>query len=471
MDFLITFLIKSIYVYNYLILAYFILLNGSYIILTILSFLAIRKYLDEYKLIKPKRLFQSSFFKPVSIIAPAFNEEATIKESVKSQLQLQYPEFEIVVVNDGSKDRTLEVLKQEYNLKKSLRPVRNLIPSKEIIAIYVSEDYPNLTVVDKVNGRKADALNAGINVSRYPLVSTIDSDSLLERDVMLKLVRPFLEDDSVIAVGGIVRVANGCKIRAGEVVEISLSKKWLPNFQAVEYFRAFLFGRVGWDVLNSLLVISGAFGLFKKDAIIEAGGYRHDTVGEDMELVVRMHRKMREKKKPYRITFMPEPVCWTEVPESLKILGRQRNRWQRGLMDTLLIHKKMLLNPKFGPVGMLAMPFFFFFEMLGPIVEVTGYIIFFASWYFGVINFNFAMLFLFVAIILGVVLSLMSLLLEELSYRKYPKLSHLIKLFLFSILENFGYRQLHTWWRFTGFIDFIKGKKTWGVMERKGLSN
>ncbi|MFC1557048.1 glycosyltransferase [candidate division KSB1 bacterium] len=425
--------------------------------------------MKEYHLVKHKRLFQTSFYKPISIIAPAYNEEATIVESVTSLLQLRYPEFEIIVVNDGSNDSTLDKLKNEYELKKSLRPFEYLINCKEIKAVYFSEEYSNLIVVDKVNGRKADALNAGINISRYPLVSVVDSDSVLEPDVLLKLVRPFLDDKRTVAVGGIVRVVNGCTVRSGEVVEINLSKKLLPNFQIVEYLRSFLFGRVGWDMLNSLLVISGAFGLFRKDIIIESGGYLHDTVGEDMELVVRLHRVMREKKTPYRITFVAEPVCWTEVPESLKVLSRQRNRWQRGLMETLLRHKKMLINPKYGVIGLFATPFFFFFEMLGPVIESTGYLVFIYSWIFGIINLNFAVLFLGVAVMLGIVLSLGSLVLEEISFRKYPKISHIFILFLFSILENFGYRQIHSWWRLKGMIDFFRGKKQWGVMDRKGL--
>ena len=222
-------------------------------------------------------------------------------------------------------------------------------------------------------------------------------------------------------------------------------------------------------MLNGLLVISGAFGLFRKDVIIRCGGYRHDTVGEDMELVVRMHKTMRENKIPYRITFVPEPVCWTEVPESLRILSHQRNRWQRGLIETLITHRKMLLDPRYGVVGMLAMPFFFFFEMLGPIVELLGYIVFPISCIFGIVNIQFAVLFFIVAIILGIILSVSSIVLEELSFRRYPRYSHIVRLFFFSILENFGYRQLHTLWRFRGIVDYLLGKKTWGAMERTGV--
>lgn len=469
MDSILPTIIPIILYYNYFVFIYFAILNGTYLLMTFLSFFAIRRYMREYYLVKHKRLFQSSFYKPISIIAPAFNEEKTIVESVKSLLQLQYPEYEVIVVNDGSSDKTLNVLQKEYNLHKTHQVFQNVISCKHIDRIFLSEDYPNLKVIDKHNGGKADALNAGINVSRYPLVGAIDSDSILEPGVMLKMVRPFLDDARVIAVGGIVRVVNGCVVRAGNVVKINLSKKILPNFQIVEYLRSFLFGRVGWDVLNGLLVISGAFGLFRKDIIIECGGYKSETVGEDMELVVNMHRYMRENNRPYRITFIAEPVCWTEVPESLKDLGKQRNRWQRGLIESLLMHKKMLLNPRYGVIGLFAVPLFFFFEMLGPVVEITGFIVFALSWYFQIVNTHFAVLFLTVAIVLGVVLSISALVLEELSFRKYPKYSHLLKLFIYSLLENFGYRQIHSWWRLKGTIDFLKGKKQWGKMERKGL--
>ncbi|MCE5252260.1 glycosyltransferase [bacterium] len=462
--------VTAIILFNYFVLLYFLSINSIYMLLSILSFFSIRHYMGvSSSIVQYKKLFQSSFYKPISVLAPAHNEEATIADSVKSLLQLRYPEYEIIVINDGSTDRTLDVLIGEYRLKRSFRPYEIIIPCKDIRGIYTSEDYANLVVIDKVNGRKADALNAGINIARFPLVGAIDSDSILEPEVMVKMVRPFLDDPKTIAVGGIIRVVNGCTVRAGEVVRIEMSPKWLPNFQTVEYLRSFLFGRVGWDVLNGLLVISGAFGLFRKDVIIRCGGYSHDTVGEDMELVVRMHKIMRENKIPYRITFVPEPVCWTEVPESLRILSHQRNRWQRGLIETLITHRKMLLNRRYGVVGMLAMPFFFFFEMLGPIVELLGYIVFPISCVFGIVNIQFAVLFFIVAIILGIILSVSSIVLEELSFKRYPQYSHIVRLFFFSVMENFGYRQIHTLWRFRGIIDYLRGKKTWGTMERTGV--
>jgi len=455
--------------YNWLILLYFLGLNGTYILLNVLSFFAVRRYLGERKATELKKVFQSTFFKPISIIAPAYNEEETIAESVKSLLQLQYPEHEVVVVDDGSTDDTMKVLIETYKMVKASITYAEQIDCKTVKGVYVSPEYTNLVLVNKENGGKGDALNAGINIARYPLVCFIDADSLLESDALLKVVRPFLENLNTVAVGGIVRISNGCKVKAGRVIEVGMAKNSLVRFQIIEYLRAFLFGRTGWDVLNGMLIISGAFGLFSKEAVVECGGYRNDTVGEDMELVVRLHRMMRKKKRQYRITFIADPVCWTQVPEKLKILSRQRSRWQRGLMDSMLLNIRMLFNPKYGIIGLVAMPFFFFFEMLGPIAELTGYIVFFVSWYFNIVSFTFALFFLAAAIVLGIILSVGSLVLEELSFRRYPKIIHLVILFAYAVLENFGYRQLNTWWRFRGFLDHILGKKGWGKMERKGF--
>ncbi len=461
---------KFIFYYDVLIVLFFIALNLSYIVLNILSFFSIKRYINELRSVDLKKLFQSTFYKPISILVPAYNEEPTIAESVKSLLQLQYPEYEVVVINDGSTDNTINVLKKRYNLIPVPRSLSYQVGCKNIKRVFVSRDYSNLVVVDKENGGKADALNAGIDVSKYPLFCSIDADSILEKDCLLKMVRPFMQDSRTVAVGGIVRIANGCDISYGEVSRIALSKKNLVRFQVIEYLRAFLFGRVGLSVLNALLVISGAIGMFKKSVVIESGGYRTDTVGEDMELVVRLHRLMREKKEKYRITFVPDPVCWTEVPESIKILSRQRNRWQRGLIDSLLMNIRMLLNPRYGVVGIFAMPFFSIFEMITPIIEVTGYFMFAASLCLGIIDLSFSLLFLSAAIILGIVLSVNTLCLEELSFRRYPRLSDIITLFFYGIFENLGYRQLSAWWRLKGIIDYILGKKSWGKMQRKGFS-
>ena len=460
-----------ILVLNITILGYFIAINGVYSVLLFISFFSVLRYRRRTQHEQWRRVIQSPLTIPVSIIAPAYNEELTIDESVKSLLMLEYTEFEIIVVNDGSGDKTLEKLKIAFNLHPIPADIEARVPCKPILGVYRSPDNRSLVVVDKINGGKADALNAGINVSRYPVICAIDADSLVEGGALLRVIKPFQERFAeVVAVGGTVRVANGCDIEAGRVVKVGLPRRWLPLIQTVEYLRAFLFGRSGWSAMRSLLIISGAFGVFRKDIVIAIGGYRQDTVGEDMELVMRMHRYLREHQRKYEMHFLADPVCWTEVPESLKVLGRQRNRWQRGLIDSLRIHRRMMLNPRYGPIGMVAFPYFVFFEMLAPVVEMSGYIIIPISYALGVVDFPFFALFMTVAILVGAIFSTGSVVLEELSFRRYPKTSDLLKLVVFGFLENFGYRQLHSWWRLKGFWDYFRGNTAWGKMERKGFT-
>ncbi|MEA1940596.1 MAG: glycosyltransferase family 2 protein, partial [Candidatus Caldatribacteriota bacterium] len=318
-------------------------------------------------------------------------------------------------------------------------------------------------------GGKADAINAGVNVSKNPLVCVVDADSILESDCLLKIAQPFMEDPKTIAVGGIIRIANGCTVKQGPVLDIELPHSWLGKFQVVEYLRAFLFGRTGFDAVNAMLIISGAFGCFKKEALVKAGGYLTNCIGEDMEIVVRMHEIIRKDNSQGRITFVPDPVCWTEAPESIRVLKSQRIRWQKGTLQSLGLHKNIFMNPKYGWVGLLAFPYFTIFEMFGSIVEFIGYAIFILSCFMGMIDYPFAVLFLTVAILYGVILSVLSVILEEMSFRKYPKTRHLLTLFCASILENFGYRQLTTLWRFQGIIEYLFGARTWGKMEKKGF--
>lgn len=457
-----------LYFYNYLVVFYFIGINIIYITLNFLSFFEIRKYARENKLINAGIVFRSNFYIPVSILMPAYNESCNIVDSVKSMLQLQYPEFEIIVINDGSKDDTADLLKTAYKMSEVSFEPSNWLPCKTLKGIYVSRTHRNLILIDKNNGGKADALNAGINYSRYPLFCALDADSVLDNQSILKISRAFIEEPDIIAAGGIIRVINGCRIEAGEVVSIDLPKSALAKFQIVEYLRGFLFGRTGWSAINSMLIISGAFGIFKKKEVVEAGGYRSDTIGEDMELVVRLYNKYAPDKK-VRVKFIPDPVCYTEVPESLSVLSRQRNRWQRGLIDSLLLNFNMLFNPRYGAVGLIAMPFFFIFEMFGPVIEFSGYIVFAISLFLGIVNYKFVLLFIMASITLGIILSVSSILLEELTFKKYSKPVHAAVLFIYSVIENFGYKQLNTYFRFRGTIDYILGKKSWGEMTRLGF--
>jgi cellulose synthase/poly-beta-1,6-N-acetylglucosamine synthase-like glycosyltransferase len=456
---------------NTLVLAYFVFINSGYLILIFASFFHIRKYKDVDKIFKMTGVYSTKLYKPVSIIAPAYNEESSIINSVNSLLNIKYSNFEVVVVNDGSKDATLERMVDYFKLKKVPMQRPHYLKHEPIKDIYTSERYPRLVLVDKVNGRKADALNAGINVAKNELICTVDADSMLEPNVIVKMLRAFIEDKTTIAVGGVVRVANGCRFRHRVVEEVGLPKTFLGKIQAVEYLRAFLFGRVGWDYFNSLLIISGAFGVFDREAVIRVGGYLHDTVGEDMELVMRLHKYHIDQNIPYRIRFISEPVCWTEVPEDLATLSKQRNRWHRGLADTLNRYRSMIFRPKYGRIGMVTMPFFVIAELLSPIVELSGYIIVALSWWLGAINGYFALLFISMAIMLGIVLSISSVLLEVMTTRKYERITDVLVLALFAFFENIGFRQLHAWWRLKGLIDFFKGNKEWGEMKRKGVGN
>ncbi|HEX8618923.1 MAG TPA: glycosyltransferase [Thermoanaerobaculia bacterium] len=460
-----------LYVFN-LVEAFLIVYVGAinliYFLLILIGFFALRR---EREISNEEReaLLRSPLLPPVAVLAPAYNESATCRESVRAMLNLRYPAHEVIVINDGSKDDTLAVLIDEFKLYRSARRPDGNLQCKPIRAIYESREPIRLVVIDKENGGKADSLNAGINVARAPLVCAVDSDSLLESDALLYVVEPFLRDESTLAAGGIIRVVNGCKVAGGHVTEVRAPRRMIPLFQTVEYLRAFLGGRVAFTFLESLLIISGAFGVFRRDAVLEAGGYLTSTVGEDMELIVRLHRVWREAHRPYRIVFVPEPVCWTEVPETLNVLQRQRNRWQRGTVDALGIHKKMMLNPRYGVVGLFALPYFLLFEMLGPAIELLGYFVTIAGWALGFISGEIAMLFFVVSILFGILLSMSSVVLEELTRRRYPGVADIARLFVAAVVENFGFRQLLTIWRTRGLIDGLRGKQGWGAMERRGF--
>jgi len=454
-----------------IILVYFFLINSLYLVLVILSIFGIVQYRNMNTYVSFKEIFQMPLVKPISIIAPAYNEEMGIIESVKSLLSLEYPFYEVIVVNDGSTDHTLENLIKTFDLKKSSRVFRRVIETKPIKGIYVSPSNPKLVVVDKVNGKKADALNAGLNVSRYPLFCGIDSDSILEKDALLKMARPFLEaPEKTVGAGGIIRLSNGCQVKFGQVIKVGLPRNALARFQILEYLRAFLGGRIGLSMLKSILIISGAFGLFRKDIALQCGGYRTGTIGEDMDLVVRMRKYLHEKKIPFVFRFIPDPICWTEAPETLQTLARQRNRWHRGLIESLSHSAKMTFNPRYGITGLFAMPFYVIFEMFGPLIEVTGYIIFTVYVLLGDFNQPFAIWFFLLAVVFGILLSLLAILLEEYSARRYPRLKDIITIVIFGLLENVLYRQYLAVIRAMAFLDIAKGKKGWGKMERKGFS-
>jgi cellulose synthase/poly-beta-1,6-N-acetylglucosamine synthase-like glycosyltransferase len=415
-------------------------------------------------------LLSSTLSPTISILAPAFNEESTIEASLRALLALQYPGLEVIVISDGSKDRTVEVLIESF----ALVPVKTIyemrIKTKQVRTLYRSSTYPALVVVDKENGGKADALNVGLSFAKGELVCAMDADTLIEADGLQRMVRPFLYATDVVATGGTIRVVNGSEVKFGRVVKTHVPTNALAGIQVVEYLRAFLFGRLGWNRLGGNIIISGAFGLFRRESVVSAGGYLHDTVGEDMELVLRLKRLSYERGGPGKIAFVPDPVAWTEVPESLKVLGRQRDRWHRGLADVLWRHRRMLLNPRYGVTGLVVFPYYTFIELLSPVIEAIGIISLAVGLIFHIVDWNFALLFYLTAYGLGTALTAFTLILEDLSFHRYETFRDRTLLFWWALVENLGYRQMTVYWRLRGLWKFIRGRKDWGVMERKGFT-
>ncbi|WP_316979185.1 glycosyltransferase family 2 protein [Shumkonia mesophila] len=407
---------------------------------------------------------------PISLLVPAFNEQATVVENIRSLLALTYPNFEIIVINDGSTDRTLGEMIGAFDLRPAARAFEEAVPHRPIRNIYRSSRHPQLMVVDKENGGKADALNAGINLARMPLVCAMDADSLLENDSLLRAVQPFADDPiQVLAVGGTIRVVNGCTVRAGQVVEVGLPGEPLALFQIVEYLRAFLMARLAWSRLNALMVISGAFGIFKRSAVVAVGGYSLGTVGEDIDLIVKIHRLIHERGINGEVRFVADPVCWTEVPVTLRQLGRQRRRWQRGALETFFTHFRMLGNPRYGAAGLVGFPYLFLADVLGPPLEVLGYLLIPLLWGTGLLGVEYLLAFLALTFVFGVCVSVGALILEELQLHRYPRPRDLALLTLVAVAENFGYRQINNLWRIAGYWQFLRGAKGWGLMERRGF--
>jgi cellulose synthase/poly-beta-1,6-N-acetylglucosamine synthase-like glycosyltransferase len=433
------------------------------------AFLSIIGYIKKVKYSDYKRYRSSENMIPITVIVPAYNEEKTIIDNIKSLLSLNYLEYEVIVVNDGSKDSTKDKVIEAFKLTKVNQPIKVSINTKEILDVYHNIEYSNLVLIDKLNGGKADAINAGINASRYPVFACIDADSILEKDSLIKLAMAFVENSETVAVGGIVRIANGAVIREGSLIKTSIPKSPIAAFQIVEYLRAFLAGRTYWSKNNSMLIISGAFGAFNKNAVIQCGGYKVGTIGEDMEIIMRLHKTMLEQKKKYKITFLADPICWTQAPEGLKGIKSQRKRWQIGLMDTLFNYRKMLLNPKYGRVGMLSLPYFWIVEFLGCIIEFLGYLIIPLAYFFGALRIENFLVYFTVAILYGAILSLGSILIEQISFKKYTSLKDILLLSLYSILENFGYRQVIILFRISGIINYRKARHTWGTIKRSGF--
>jgi cellulose synthase/poly-beta-1,6-N-acetylglucosamine synthase-like glycosyltransferase len=450
-------------------ISYFVLINGSYLFIHGAALIGTYRDVRERSVDPAYNLHESQFIPGIAVILPAYNEAPVIASSIRSLLSVEYPNFEVVVINDGSTDDTLNRVKETFDLTQVDAEYPLDPPCEPITAVYRATD-ADLVVLDKENGGKADALNAGLFFTDQPLFCAVDADTIIERNALIEVVRPFLRDpERMIATGGTVRVANGCTITDSVVERVALSKTRLVNIQTMEYLRAFLAGRIGLSVLNSLLIISGAFGLFRTSAVREIGGYSTDSITEDMELIVRLHRHFAEQERSYRVEFIPDAVVWTEVPESRSVLGRQRSRWYRGLLESLLVHRRMIGRRKYGAVGLVALPFFVLVEALGPLIEGIGYVLIPIAFAFGLLNVPFFVLFVAVAAGLGTLMSWLSAFTEVVGFKRYTRPRDIAIILAYGLVENVLYRQWKALIAWKALIQFIRGDKSWGEMTRVGL--
>ncbi|HWH01250.1 MAG TPA: glycosyltransferase, partial [Pilimelia sp.] len=464
---------QALQVADYAIFGYFVLINTSYALLVGLAATAFVQHLRRVPFAGADDMFRSPLTLPISVLVPAYNEGAGIVPAVQAILALRYPRIETVVVDDGSSDDTFDRLKAAFDLVEVPRVVPREVPYRGAVrSVHVARRSPQtLVVVRKDNGGKADALNVALNVAQHPLVCMVDADSILDPEALLTVAKPFADDPlRVAACGGVVRIANGCRVVGGRVVDVRMPRQWLARIQVVEYLRAFLMGRSGWSRLGGLVVISGAFGLFRRDLVVEVGGLAHDCIGEDAELVVRLHRHLRRSGRPYRVVFVAEPVSWSEAPVTWRVLGRQRRRWHRGLAEILGRHRGMIGNPRYGRIGLLALPWYLAFELWAPVIEVAAVVLVPAGLALGVVSLDFFWRFLLVAYGYAMVISLAALLLEEVAFHRYPRWRDLGVGVCAAVLENLGYRQVLAVFQLQGIWGAVRGRQAvWGQMTRQGF--
>jgi cellulose synthase/poly-beta-1,6-N-acetylglucosamine synthase-like glycosyltransferase len=458
---------------NHALFWYYLASNLSYLVMLIVALKTSAMHQRRLQSHRLNWIKESPMVPPITLLAPAHNEETSIRVAARNLLELDYPQLEVIIINDGSEDRTLEELRKEFRL----RPVRAVyVPeaqSAPVRGLYRSDVDARLVVVDKeAGGSKADAVNAGLNAATSPYVCVVDSDSLLERDALLRIMVPILEDPKrVVAVGGIIRVLNGSEIHGGQLQRVRLPRKSIEVIQVIEYLRAFLIGREAWAQGNMLMIISGAFGLFRTDLVRAVGGYRSRAIGEDFDLVARLHRHLLEKQVDYEIRFVPDPMCWTEVPSDLRSLGRQRARWQKGLLDVLWPNRDMLFRPRYGRIGCFALPYLWLFELLAPVIEIAGIALIILAACLGVLSREFFLQFLIFGYAFATVISIGSVLQEEITYKRYNDWKDVARLITYCFFEHFPYRQLHMIWRLQGLWQYLRGDMVWRSMKRKGLSS
>ncbi len=466
-------MIRFLEISNHALFWYYLASNVAYLAMLVVALktsLAHQRRLQSHRL---QWIKETPLAPPITIISPAHNEEGSIRVAVRNLLELDYPHLEVIVVNDGSQDRTFEELRDEFRLRLVRAVYVPEAKSAPVRGLYRSEVDARLLVVDKEpGGSKADAVNAGLNAATSPYVCVVDADSILERDALLRIMVPILNDPKrVVAVGGIIRVLNGSEIARGQLRRVRLPRKSIEVIQVVEYLRAFLIGREAWGQGNMLMIISGAFGVFRTDLVRAVGGYRPQAIGEDFDLVARMHRHLRQQGMDYQIQFVPDPMCWTEVPSDLKSLGRQRARWQKGLVDVLWSSRDMLFKWRYGRIGTVALPYLWVFELLAPIIEIGGIATIVLAACLGALSREFFAQFLLFGYAFATMISIGSVLQEEITYKRYNDWQDVARLVSYCFLEHFPYRQLHMVWRLQGLWQYLRRDNVWRPLTRKGLES
>ena len=456
------------------VLVYFLLINTSYLAMIVLATVDFVSHRRRVPFAGREELMRSRTMPGISVVTAMHNEEMGIRVAVESFLSLQHPHHEVIVVDDGSTDNGFEVLRRAFDLVPVTRRMPQDVAVREApTSIHVPRDgRTRLTVVRKANSGRSDSINAGVNLAREDLVLFVDSDSILDPGALLAVARPFIEDPiTTVAAGGVIRAVNGCRVKGGRVLEVRMPGKPFADIQVLEYLRAFHLGRAGWSRIDALLLISGAFGVFRRDALISVGGLDATSIGEDFELVMRLHKTFRQQGKPYRVTFLTEPICWTEVPDTAAVLRRQRSRWHRGLWETLWAYRGMLFNPRYGRLGLVAVPYYWIFELIAPLLELAGLALIFLGFALGLVSWHYFLLFMFVAYAYAIIVTLAAVTVEELSYHKYPRWRDLGTTLIAAVLENVGYRQLTAWWRLEGwFAALTRRQQKWGTMTRSGFT-